>query len=612
MKTNLKEQGITLIALVITIVILIILATVTLDSAFGETGLIETTKKAKEMVEDATKNEQEQINSLFDSFENLTGDTDIEQNENSDLIVSLNLLENTKSATIIVNATDNLNGIKSIKLLNQEKLVKYDNIPTTAQEQFIVYENGIYEIEVTNGTDEVVKKSIEVKNIVMEYVAQINDTKYTTLTSAIEAVPAGEKTVINIIKDFEQTVIAKIPEEKDVVIDLQNFDITITTGSILNKGNLELKSSSQVDIGKIIIQNNEYLGINNIGSMLISSGCYENNATNNTIGNNDNGTITITGGKISATSIEGEEYPGIWNEDNGTLTIKGGTLEASSPTLVYNKGDGNIYVESGTLTSYLDATIENAGNGKVVITTGTLQSTANTTLINSGSGTMEIKGGEIAGCIAGGKAYPTVRNYSNGEIIIDGGNITATLERAVYNDKSGNITIKNGVIQSTKLNSVGNYGEGTITISGGEIRGIESADISYPTVWNSKGGKIVMNGGLIDASVGNGTSTAINNAGSGEIIITSGTVKSRNYAINNSGTGTITLGEDDGYISTTSPEIISSNNSTTIVGKANLTLNFFDGIIKGGGIQSNLNIIVPTGKSYYKNTSKAIYETIIK
>lgn len=34
MKTNLKEQGITLIALIITIVILIILATVTLDSAF--------------------------------------------------------------------------------------------------------------------------------------------------------------------------------------------------------------------------------------------------------------------------------------------------------------------------------------------------------------------------------------------------------------------------------------------------------------------------------------------------------------------------------------------------------------------------------------------------
>ena len=121
-----------------------------------------------------------------------------------------------------------------------------------------------------------------------------------------------------------------------------------------------------------------------------------------------------------------------------------------------------------------------------------------------------------------------------------------------------------------------------------------------------------MNGGLIDASVGNGTSTAINNAGSGENIITSGTVKSRNYAINNSGTGTITLGNDDGYISTTSPEIISSNNSNTIVGKENLTLNFFDGIIKGGGIQSNLNIIVPAGKSYYKDTSKAIYETTIK
>ena len=162
MKKESKENGITLIALVITIVLLIILATITINNAFGENGLIEKTKQAKQMTEEAVKNEQQQLNSLFDSFLNITED------------------------------------------------------------------NNVNEV----------------------YVAQIDNTKYTTLSSAIEAVPAGEKTEINIIRDFEQTTVAQIPEEKNVVIDLQNYNIILTTGSILNNGNLELKSSNQVDIEK--------------------------------------------------------------------------------------------------------------------------------------------------------------------------------------------------------------------------------------------------------------------------------------------------------------------------------------------------------------------------
>lgn len=65
-------------------------------------------------------------------------------------------------------------------------------------------------------------------------------------------------------------------------------------------------------------------------------------------------------------------------------------------------------------------------------------------------------------------------------------------------------------------------------------------------------------------------------------------------------------------ISTTTPEIISSNSSKTIVGQKGLILNFFDGIIKGGGIQASLTTIVPEGKNYYLDNSKELYETTIK
>lgn len=42
-----ENKGITLIALVITVIILIILSTITIDAAFGENGLIETAQQSK-------------------------------------------------------------------------------------------------------------------------------------------------------------------------------------------------------------------------------------------------------------------------------------------------------------------------------------------------------------------------------------------------------------------------------------------------------------------------------------------------------------------------------------------------------------------------------------
>ena len=65
------ENGITLVALVITIVILIILATVTINFAFGEDGLIAKAQQAKNLTEQATKNEEEALNTAMSEFANL-------------------------------------------------------------------------------------------------------------------------------------------------------------------------------------------------------------------------------------------------------------------------------------------------------------------------------------------------------------------------------------------------------------------------------------------------------------------------------------------------------------------------------------------------------------
>ena len=70
-KKCLGERGITLVALVITIVILIILATVTINAAFGEDGIIARAQQAKEITEQATKDEQEALNSLIDQYDSI-------------------------------------------------------------------------------------------------------------------------------------------------------------------------------------------------------------------------------------------------------------------------------------------------------------------------------------------------------------------------------------------------------------------------------------------------------------------------------------------------------------------------------------------------------------
>lgn len=66
-----NKGGITLIALVITIVILIILATVTLNVVLGEGGLVDRAQQAKNLTEQAALEEQEALNSLLSEYDDI-------------------------------------------------------------------------------------------------------------------------------------------------------------------------------------------------------------------------------------------------------------------------------------------------------------------------------------------------------------------------------------------------------------------------------------------------------------------------------------------------------------------------------------------------------------
>ena len=96
------------------------------------------------------------------------------------------------------------------------------------------------------------------------YVAQIGDVKYATLAEAVAAVPTdGTETTITMLTDVDLTATVTVEYGKNVVLDLNNHNITSTVTAISNKGNLEVTG-----IGNITVNGTTKTayGINNYGA----------------------------------------------------------------------------------------------------------------------------------------------------------------------------------------------------------------------------------------------------------------------------------------------------------------------------------------------------------
>lgn len=70
MKTIKNQSGITLVALVVTIIVLMILASISIGAIFSENGIIQQAKDAKKQHEDAVKAEEENLNDLMGEYRN--------------------------------------------------------------------------------------------------------------------------------------------------------------------------------------------------------------------------------------------------------------------------------------------------------------------------------------------------------------------------------------------------------------------------------------------------------------------------------------------------------------------------------------------------------------
>ena len=157
-KRILKERGITLIALVVTIVVLLILAGVSLNAIFSENGIIKRAQDAQNKMDQAAENDQKGINELSNWLDskingnsggnttggNTTGGDDTSTTQKISTLVGKVVDKNTKAEDAYGNKITIPKGFKVLAHGTEAGSATYtysgDNIP--AVQDGIVIENG--------------------------------------------------------------------------------------------------------------------------------------------------------------------------------------------------------------------------------------------------------------------------------------------------------------------------------------------------------------------------------------------------------------------------------------------------------------------------------------
>ena len=148
-RNYLKQNGITLIALVVTIVVLLILAGVSLNAIFSENGIIKRAKDAQNKMDQATQNDLDALNGLNELIDSKTNETTGGNNNPSttpkvSTLVGTVVDKNTKAEDAYGNKITIPKGFKVVAHGTVAGSATYtysgDNIP--AVQDGIVIENG--------------------------------------------------------------------------------------------------------------------------------------------------------------------------------------------------------------------------------------------------------------------------------------------------------------------------------------------------------------------------------------------------------------------------------------------------------------------------------------
>ena len=143
-KRNLKEKGITLIALIVTIVVLLILAGVTINAVFSDSGIIKKAQEAQNKANESVQKDMNEINALENWLNENIGENNSDKESNISKLVEKIVTENTKTVDAYGNKITIPKGFKVVAHGTEAGAATYtysgNNIP--AVQDGIVIENG--------------------------------------------------------------------------------------------------------------------------------------------------------------------------------------------------------------------------------------------------------------------------------------------------------------------------------------------------------------------------------------------------------------------------------------------------------------------------------------
>lgn len=483
-------------------------------------------------------------------------------------------------------------------------------------------------------------------------IASVDGTQYYSLQEAIDNI--NRTGTVQILRAGTVGETINNLSNKNITIDLNGNTLNMYT-QFENNGTLNIKDTNLSSSG--ILTGYKDRVINNNGNLTLSGGTisgvtygiYNNkngitNISGGTLNNNEYGIYNVSGGTVNVTNgtITGNTY-GSFNY-GGDINVSGGNITGNEYG-VYNSS-GTTNVTNGIINANTYGIYNNSGTTNI----SNLTITGNTTeVVNGGTGTINILSGNIiSDTIAVTNTSSGRINIGSQDLVVDRENLVIQGEQyGIANTGTGSIAFYDGIVKGkegsiqgyylytetgyiAQTNVVDGYYCDTLALSGTVTTVAKIGDIEYTnlqsainactsdtpttiTLVNSinstqmftieEGQNVIidLNGstiatGTLEKLIENaGTLTIIdtNDRQTGKISNTSG------IAINN--TGTLNLGQDDGTVSTTCPEVVGK--STGIVNTG--TFNFYDGIIKGAEALSGNVTARPDGYVINSSTDEA-------
>ena len=223
-------------------------------------------------------------------------------------------------------------------------------------------------------------------------VAQIGETKYTSLQAAIDAAEEGQ--TVKVIRDINLTQTVTVAEGKDVILDLNGKDINVANDQVNFNINGKLTLNDETGEG-VFTSRNHF--VNEGAEFIVNAGTVQNVATaeGGFPINLNGGSVTINGGTVQAVNNANYAIGG----NGGTLVINGGTVKGNWGAV--NLQSGNAIIKDGTL--------------EVTGTTG------GHALYVAGDTQVTIEGGEFKPYNGGVASYALVLDAGNPTVNVSGG-----------------------------------------------------------------------------------------------------------------------------------------------------------------------------------------------